>query len=813
MPSFEKLDSGMQLVVVEDHTLPLVSVQLWYRVGSADDPPGTPGVSHVVRTILEHRDQAAVRLRAAGLELVSRTLRDACTFETVLPPSHLDFVLGIEAARMRPLSIDAETLRAALREPDAIADMTYTAEEWMLDALLAEHPYGFQPWFVATTVEKLPPEALERFARRWFSAGNAALFVIGDVSPAEVSRRVHEKFAGLPASERPRRPDRDLPPPEHVGSDVPGQFPLAIVGWLTPPLGAVENAAIDVLSQQLVNPLDGLLRARWSGSGGEFGVLRGGWRECGCLLVRAPPLSLVREKTADHRRGYEAAWDAVRSELETAATFVPTEAAHDRNRALARAAAAREYGEFDRRCSRLAELEIVAGDILLAEHELTAYDRVSVLDVQNAAKTLLERRSAAVHTRRPGEPAPNAPSAAPASPDEPPVAPLLSPSEPATHSRHPSLSECVGMLRAVPLPGSHWQPPRLESVRVAGGPTLQVLCVRSLPTATVVTVPRARPAFSKPGCGSTRLHVPGFDEKQSAEYLAFRSVRVTFASGEDLGGPAIASDSPVDSLDAMLEIHARLIRATCALGQSLPEHLEVFVVSAADAAAVAQLFAASWGPSEAFAPSAGATTGGPDAIAARSGASPEAGSDTFGAAGEGSVEIRWQPSDADASMHLELRFAQAACLEAHAVLATRALSIALGDPHFGVGMYPDGRLFIQFEELTPADLTARIDELRSALRSLRDGSLPPAQADAALRVARTRRFVALTGSSAIADALVRGESNPWDLHDELSPQAWAAWARRALAAATLRLEVIGGGESARAATERLRTELGGRSGP
>lgn len=371
------------------------------------------------------------------------------------------------------------------------------------------------------------------------------------------------------------------------------------------------------------------------------------------------------------------------------------------------------------------------------------------------------------------------------------------------------------MLRAVPLPGSHRQPPRLESVRVAGGPTLQVLCVRGLPAATVVTVPRARPAFSEPGWGSTRLRVPGFDEKQSAEYLAFRSVHASLASGEDVGGPAIASDAPADSLDAMLEIHARLIRSTRALGQRSPERLDVFVVSAADAAAVAQLFAASWGPSEAAAPfgGAGATAGGHDSAAATSGASREAGSEAPGAAGEGSVEVRWQPSDADASMRLELRFAQTACREAHAVLAARALAIVLGGPHSGIGTYPDCRLFIQFDKPTPAELPARVDELRSALRAVRDGGLPPAQADAALRVARTRQLVSLTGSTAIAKALARGESNPWDLHDELSPQVWSEWARLALAGAALRIDVAGGGDEARAATERLRAELGGRSGP
>ena len=172
-PRVERLDSGLRVVIVEDHSLPLVSVQLWYRVGSAYDALGSPGLCHVTRTILEHRDDAALRLRAAGVRFESRTLRDACYFASVLPPNFLDYVLEIEAGRMPPLRTTPEMLATGLAaaardyglEPD---DPEKLAERRMLAAMFPNHPYQHPPGFVAESLRKLEPEDVDEFLERWF---------------------------------------------------------------------------------------------------------------------------------------------------------------------------------------------------------------------------------------------------------------------------------------------------------------------------------------------------------------------------------------------------------------------------------------------------------------------------------------------------------------------------------------------------------------------------------------------------------------------------------------------------------------------
>src|SRR4030095_6263958 len=71
-PRFERLDNGLRICIVEDHSLPLVSVQLWFKVGSSYAPPDKPGLTHVAAALLSKRG------RMISVEAGERTLPDVC---------------------------------------------------------------------------------------------------------------------------------------------------------------------------------------------------------------------------------------------------------------------------------------------------------------------------------------------------------------------------------------------------------------------------------------------------------------------------------------------------------------------------------------------------------------------------------------------------------------------------------------------------------------------------------------------------------------------------------------------------------------
>ncbi len=395
-PRFERLTNGLRVCLVADNALPLVSVQLWYRVGSADDPADQPGLCHVLRTLLEHREQAALRARAAGLHFESRTLRDACSFETVLPadPNYLAFVLDLEAARMRPLTVTRETLADAMDAAERCSPAVCSArsdgdgdgpeiEPRLLSALLPEHPYRHLPGTLAEPVRKVSAELAGGFLARWFVPGNATLLVIGDVQPDEVMEMIRQRFGGLSLAEPPRRPERRTPDGgfaiERIerGEDSPDSSALRFA-WLTPPAASIENAALDVLMQRLCNPVDGPLYQRLIEAG--FGAVRWrreSWREAGVLVIEVRP-------------GLEEAGPIIHRELERAATERPTEIEFNRARNLAAGAVLEGRSGFAARARRLGEHEVIGGDVLLAEFELPRVQRIAVGAVQAAARALLQ---------------------------------------------------------------------------------------------------------------------------------------------------------------------------------------------------------------------------------------------------------------------------------------------------------------------------------------------------------------------------------------------------------------------------------------
>ena len=385
---FERLENGLRVAIVEDHTLPLVSVQLWFAVGSASDDPENPGLCHLTRTLLEHRDDAALRLRAAGVRCESRTLRDACCFHAVLPPEFLDFVLRIEARRLTSLKATPELLAASLAAARVSPNV---ADRRLLAAMLPRHPYRHPPGVVSASLAGVSPTDVERFSRRWFVPGNATLVIVGDVRHAEALTLVHKRFDALPWAESPPRAAFDLPPASETWLPMAADAKAGVdLAWLTPPAGVFENAAIDVLMHRLCNPVDGPLAQRLTEL--DCRALRWGretWGEAGVLVLSVRRDGVTSEPEAQAKLIVR----AVREALSQAVKSIPSEIEHNRARALAGRDVMRRQAAFSARAWRLGWHEMVTGDLRLAEFQRPRLAAVAVADVQQAARELLAARA------------------------------------------------------------------------------------------------------------------------------------------------------------------------------------------------------------------------------------------------------------------------------------------------------------------------------------------------------------------------------------------------------------------------------------
>lgn len=219
-----RLDNGLTVLVLEEHALPLVSVQMLYKVGARDEVTGRTGLAHFV----EHMAFRATE-RFPGTEVVSRiygvggewhayTWIDQTTYYETVPSTELPLVLDIEADRMARLLLPADEVEA---ERGAVLAELHGYENdpatVLKDAVLAtsflHHPYRNNTIGWPSDVERLTRDDIEAFYRAHYRPANAVLTVVGDVEAGAVLAAVRERFGALPGGE-PSPPPRTVEPPQ-----------------------------------------------------------------------------------------------------------------------------------------------------------------------------------------------------------------------------------------------------------------------------------------------------------------------------------------------------------------------------------------------------------------------------------------------------------------------------------------------------------------------------------------------------------------------------------------------------------------------
>jgi len=205
----EHLQNGMTLIVLEDHSLPVVSVQMLYRVGARNETTGATGLAH----FLEHMafrdsenfpDSGLVSsIYAAGGEWHGYTWLDQTTYFATAPKESLDLLLRIEADRMARLDIsgpDVDVERGAVitelhsyeNDPASVLQ-----DNVMYLAFLA-HPYRNNTIGWESDVAALSYDDVLAFYQQHYHPGNAILAVVGDVRSSEVLEQVNALFAAIP---------------------------------------------------------------------------------------------------------------------------------------------------------------------------------------------------------------------------------------------------------------------------------------------------------------------------------------------------------------------------------------------------------------------------------------------------------------------------------------------------------------------------------------------------------------------------------------------------------------------------------------
>ena len=265
------LPNGLKVIVHEDHSVPVVTVNTWYHVGSGDERPGRTGFAHLFEHLMFMGSQNVPTgqfdqlLEAAGADNNGSTTEDRTNYFEDGPTNALPLMLYLDSDRMGFLlpeltaeKVDLQRGVVQNERRQSYENQPYgLAEENILRRLYpAGHSYG---WPVIGSMADLSAATIEdvrQFSRTYYTSTNATMVIGGDVNPLAVRRLVERYFGDVT---RGPAVTRIQPPPVNLDADVYAtledrvQLPRVYNAWHTARAFSPDDAALNVLADVLAS--------------------------------------------------------------------------------------------------------------------------------------------------------------------------------------------------------------------------------------------------------------------------------------------------------------------------------------------------------------------------------------------------------------------------------------------------------------------------------------------------------------------------------------------------------------------------------
>jgi len=273
--AFEKyaLANGLEVILHEDHRMPEVAVNVWYKVGARDEAPGKTGFAHLFEHVMfqgtKHiaEDKHFEYLQKAGASNVNgSTSADRTNYFEVVPANQLALALWLESDRMGFL-LERPGFKATLdNQRDVVKNerrqRTENRPAGLLSKVLLEalyppdHPYFHE---VIGSMEDLSAASVadvQAFFRTYYAPGNATLTVAGDFDKAKAKELIEMYFGAIPAGGAvPRRsaPEVKLSASKRIAMEAKIQQPQLHLAYPSPPNFAPGDRELDLLANVLGN--------------------------------------------------------------------------------------------------------------------------------------------------------------------------------------------------------------------------------------------------------------------------------------------------------------------------------------------------------------------------------------------------------------------------------------------------------------------------------------------------------------------------------------------------------------------------------
>ncbi|MGA2255490.1 MAG: pitrilysin family protein, partial [Thermoguttaceae bacterium] len=260
--------NGLDVILHEDHSTPIVGVNVWYHVGSKDERPGRTGFAHLFEHMMfqgsKHFDKVYFGpIQSVGGRLNGSTAMDRTDYWETVPSNYLELALWMESDRMGFL-LPAMTQAKLDNQRDVVKNerrQSYEnrpyglVHETILAALYRpNHPYSWPTIGSMKDITEASREDIADFFRRYYHPANASLCIAGDFDPVEAKHLVEKYFGPIPAGPKVVHPTPSTPELKEVKrihmTDRVGLARVYTV-WPTPRQFTPEDAALDILGHIL----------------------------------------------------------------------------------------------------------------------------------------------------------------------------------------------------------------------------------------------------------------------------------------------------------------------------------------------------------------------------------------------------------------------------------------------------------------------------------------------------------------------------------------------------------------------------------
>lgn len=260
-----QLKNGLTVLLVESHKSPVVSVQMWVKTGSADEPHSLRGISHFIEHLVFKGSkkfgvgEIAATVEGSGGELNAYTSFDQTVFYVTISRQFLDTGLEVIGEMMaRPTFLESEVNKereVVIEEIKRSMDSSHRqASRLLFESLYKRHPYGEPVIGYEEIIRNVSRDEIVKFFETRYRADNMTLLIVGDFDTNEIKSKIAAQFADLKGGRTKsiKRPKTELPKKTKVnvrGTTFKENF--LFLSWPAPAADHKDIAALELLAMIL----------------------------------------------------------------------------------------------------------------------------------------------------------------------------------------------------------------------------------------------------------------------------------------------------------------------------------------------------------------------------------------------------------------------------------------------------------------------------------------------------------------------------------------------------------------------------------